>query len=134
MRSGNVRLRARVAAKTLAQLVCESARVLIISGWSMNIAAFSTRDLREQGHKSYEASLTSFIRFVISGKRRIAGWSCECFLTKYVNVGDLEKFSFMNDSQYTIFVTMIIIYFLSTNITLYIFVTRFAKTRHNGAY
>ena len=122
MRSGHARLCARVAAKRLAQLVCELARVLIISGWSMNITAFSTRDLREQGHKSYEASLTSFIRFVISGKRRIAGWSRECFLTNYVNVGDLQKFSFVNDSQYMIFVTMIIIYFLSSNITLYIFI------------
>ena len=40
----------------LAQLVCELARVLIISGRLMNIAAFSTWDLREQGHKSCEAS------------------------------------------------------------------------------
>ena len=39
----------------LAQLVCELARVLIISGQSMNIAAFTTQDLREQGHKSCEA-------------------------------------------------------------------------------
>ena len=42
--------------ESLAQLVCELARVLIISGQLMNIAAFSTRDLREQGRKSYEAS------------------------------------------------------------------------------
>ena len=40
----------------LAQLVCKLARVLIISGRLMNIAAFSTRDLREQGPKSCEAS------------------------------------------------------------------------------
>ena len=40
----------------LVQLMCELARVLIISGRSMNIAAFSTQDLREQGCKSYEAS------------------------------------------------------------------------------
>ena len=40
----------------LAQLVCELARVLIISSWPMNITAFSTRGLREQGCKSYEAS------------------------------------------------------------------------------
>ena len=40
----------------LAQLVCELTRVLIISSWSINIAAFPTHDLREQGHKSYEAS------------------------------------------------------------------------------
>ena len=40
----------------LAHLVCELARVLIISGQSMNIAAFSTRDLQEQGRKSCEAS------------------------------------------------------------------------------
>ena len=39
----------------LAQLVCELARVLIISGRPMNIAAFSTRDLRKQGRKSCEA-------------------------------------------------------------------------------
>ena len=39
----------------LAQLVCELARVLIISSRSMNIAAFSTRNLQEQGRKSYEA-------------------------------------------------------------------------------
>ena len=40
----------------LAQLVRKLARVLIISGRLMNIAAFSTRDLREQDHKSYEVS------------------------------------------------------------------------------
>ena len=40
----------------LAQLVCELARVLILSGRSMNIAAFSTQDLRKQGRKTYEAS------------------------------------------------------------------------------
>ena len=40
----------------LAQLVCELARVLIISSRLMNIAAFPTQDLREHGHKSYEAS------------------------------------------------------------------------------
>ena len=60
MRSGHARLRARVAISmeklSLAQLVCELARVLIISGWLMNIAAFSTRDLREQGCKSCEDS------------------------------------------------------------------------------
>ena len=39
----------------LAQLVCELARVLIISGRSMNIAALTTQDLREQGRKSCEA-------------------------------------------------------------------------------
>ena len=41
----------------LAQLVCALARILIITGRSMTIAAFSTWDLQEQGCKSYEASL-----------------------------------------------------------------------------
>ena len=49
----------------LAHLVCELARVLIISGRSMNIAAFSTRDLREQGCKSYEASYRANKELVI---------------------------------------------------------------------
>ena len=51
--SGHARLCARVAIEK--GLVCELARVLTISGRLMNIAAFSIRDLREQGRKSYEA-------------------------------------------------------------------------------
>ena len=49
----------------LAQLVCKLARVLIISGRSMNVAAFSTQDLREQGCKSYEASYRANEELVI---------------------------------------------------------------------
>ena len=49
----------------LAQLVCELARVLIISGRSMNIAAFTTQDLREQGHKSCEAGYRANEELVI---------------------------------------------------------------------
>ena len=37
--------------------VCELARALVNCGRrSMNVATFSTRNLREQGRKSYEAS------------------------------------------------------------------------------
>ena len=82
--SGHVRLRARVR---LAQLVCELARVLIISGQSMNIAAFVlTQDLREQSRKSCEASY-----------RVPRMFSHE--LASYVNAGDSWKFSSANNSQ-----------------------------------
>ena len=37
----------------LAQCVSYIARALVNRGWLMNTAAFSTRDLQEQGHKSY---------------------------------------------------------------------------------
>ena len=37
----------------LAQCVSYIARALVNRGWSMKIAAFSTRDLQEQRHKSY---------------------------------------------------------------------------------
>ena len=76
----------------LVQLVCELARVLIISGQSMNIAVFSTRNLREQGRKSCEASHWANEQLV----------ACECFLANYVNEGDSRKFSSVNDSQYTV--------------------------------
>ena len=36
--------------------MCELARALVNRGRSMNIATFSTRDLQEQGGKSYVAS------------------------------------------------------------------------------
>ena len=36
--------------------VCEITRALVNCGRSMNIAAFSTQDLRQQGRKSYVAS------------------------------------------------------------------------------
>ena len=36
--------------------MCELARVLVNRGRSMNIVTFSTRDLREQGCKSYATS------------------------------------------------------------------------------
>ena len=45
--------------------MCELARALVNHGWSMNIATFSTQDLREQGHKSYtitsDKSHSSFV-------------------------------------------------------------------------
>ena len=49
----------------LAQLVCELARVLIISGRLMNIVGFSTRDLQRQGCKSYEASYRANVESVV---------------------------------------------------------------------
>ena len=45
--------------------MCELARVLIISDWSMNITAFSTWDLQEQGHKSFEASYRAIKELVV---------------------------------------------------------------------
>ena len=36
--------------------MCELARALVKRGRSMNIATFSTRNLQEQGRKSYVAS------------------------------------------------------------------------------
>ena len=54
-RSGNARLHARVAMRKACS-VCELARVLVNRGKSMNIATFSTRDLREQGCKPYVTS------------------------------------------------------------------------------
>ena len=42
-----------VHGRRLAQCVSYIARALVNHGWSINIAAFSTRDLQEQGHKSY---------------------------------------------------------------------------------
>ena len=77
--------------------MCELARVLIISGQLMNIAAVLTRDLREQGHKSCKASYY----YIFMGWTK-NWWSCECFLANYVNEGDSWKFSSMNDSQYTV--------------------------------
>ena len=56
-----------------AQLVCE---LLIISSRLMNIAAFSTRDLREQGCKSYEASYRA---------------NKELVVLNYVNEGDFPR-------------------------------------------
>ena len=68
MWSGHARLRSYKGrhGERLAQLVCELARVLIISGRLMNIAAFSTRDLREQGRKSCEASYQANEELVVS--------------------------------------------------------------------
>ena len=42
--------------RRLAQYVSRLARALVNRGQSMNIATFSTWDLREQGRKSYVAS------------------------------------------------------------------------------
>ena len=61
---------------------------------SMDIATFSTWDLREQGCKSY-------IAIVIEWMKNCS--SCKCFLANYVSEGDLQKISSMNDSQYTVF-------------------------------
>ena len=36
--------------------VCELARALVNRSQLMNVATFSTRDLQEQGHKSYVAT------------------------------------------------------------------------------
>ena len=36
--------------------MCEITRALVNHGWLMNIVAFSTWDLRQQGRKSYVAS------------------------------------------------------------------------------
>ena len=100
--------RARVAIekRLLSQCVSQpdrvKARVFIISGRSMNIAAFSTRDLREQGRKSYKAiaNQLSFIRSAILGERKLAGWSLECFLVNYVNVGDSRPRTIPNNTVY----------------------------------
>ena len=45
--------------------VCELARALVNRGRSMNNATFSTRDLRQQGHKSYVASYHANEEWVI---------------------------------------------------------------------
>ena len=45
--------------------MCEITRALVNRGWSMNIAAFSTRDLREQDRKSYVASYRANKELVI---------------------------------------------------------------------
>ena len=46
--------------------VCELARALVINrGRSINIATFSTRDMREQGRKSYVAGYRTNEEFVI---------------------------------------------------------------------
>ena len=58
----------------------------------MNIAAFSTRDLQEQGCKSYVASY-------LANKELVTH---ECFIANYVNEGDSWKFSSVDDSQYTV--------------------------------
>ena len=63
-RSGHARLHARIAMEEDLLSVCELTKALVNHGQSMNIATFSTRDLQEQCHKSYVAS-------VISGKQRI---------------------------------------------------------------
>ena len=60
------------------------------SGWLMNIVTFSTCDLRKPGHKSYVASY------------RVNKESRECFLANYVDEGDLQKFSSIDDSQYMV--------------------------------
>ena len=71
--------------------VCELARALVNHGWSMIIAALSTRELREQGCKS----MWLFIR-------ETKNWcSCECFLVNYISEGDSQKFLSANDFQYT---------------------------------
>ena len=46
----------------LAQLVCELARVVIINGWSMNIAAFSTW-ICEAGYQANEEPVVSRMFF-----------------------------------------------------------------------
>ena len=61
-------------------------------GRSMNIATFSTQDLREQGRKSYVASYRANEYLV----------SRECFLVNYVNEGDSRKVSSVGNSQYTV--------------------------------
>ena len=45
--------------------MCELARALVNRSWSLNIATFSTCDLREQGHKSYVASYRANKELVI---------------------------------------------------------------------
>ena len=57
----------------------------------MNIATLSTRDFREQGRKTYVASYRAKEELVIH----------ECFLVHYVNEGDSQRFSFVDDSQYS---------------------------------
>ena len=64
-RSGHGKLSARVAMEEGLLGVYELARALVNSGRSMNIATFSTQDLREQGHKSYVASYRKNEEFVI---------------------------------------------------------------------
>ena len=76
----------------LAQLVCELARILIISSWSMNIAVFSTRNLEDK--------VANLVKLFIGWTNN--WWSRECFLANYVNEGDSQKLSSVNDSQYTV--------------------------------
>ena len=45
--------------------MCELARALVNHGRSMNIATFSTQDLREQGRKSYVATYQANKELVI---------------------------------------------------------------------
>ena len=59
----------------------------------MNIATFSTRDLQEQGGKSYVASYWESEELVIP-------WIF--FLQTTSNEGDSQKFSSADDSQYTV--------------------------------
>ena len=60
----------------------------------MNIATFSTQDLREQGCKSYVASYHANEELVIP----------QMFLANYIDKGDSQKFSSADDSQYTVIV------------------------------
>ena len=58
--------------------MCELARALVNRSQSMNIAAFSTRDLQEQGCKSYVASY-------LANKELVTH---ECFIANYINKVD----------------------------------------------
>ena len=83
-----MRLHARVAMEEVLLSVWVSQDI----GRSMNIATFSTRDLREQGRKSYVASYRANEYLV----------SREYFLTNYVIEGDSRKVSSVDNSQYTV--------------------------------
>ena len=83
----------------LARQCVRLARELVNRGWSMRIAhgyrlLNSGRDLQEQCHKSYVASYSyrANEELVIS----------RMFLTIYVNEGDSQKSSSVNDSHYTV--------------------------------
>ena len=76
----------------------------------MDTTTFSTLNLREQGGKYY----------VVIVIERTKNWSSrECFLANYVNEGDLQKISSVNDSQYTIF-KIIIVQICNTNNFLFV--------------
>ena len=73
--------------------MCELAGVLVNRSQLMNIAAFSTWDLQEQGCKSYVASYRVNEELVIP----------HMFSCNYINEGNSRKFSSTDNSQYTVY-------------------------------